>query len=63
MDMVYFFGLGIFDVESCTWNYPAVGGKPPVPRTNHAIAACGNKKYSYLEETIQPNLQMNAVPI
>jgi len=47
MDMVYFFGLGIFDVESCTWNYPAVGGKPPVPRTNHAIAACGNKIFLF----------------
>jgi len=42
-----FFGLGVFDVDTCHWSYPEVHGAPPVPRTNHAIAAVGNRIYLF----------------
>jgi len=42
-----FFGLAVLDTSCWAWEYPQVKGQVPIPRTNHAVSAHGDKMYLF----------------
>eukprot|EP01119_Soliformovum_irregulare_P001044 TRINITY_DN10789_c0_g1_i1.p1 TRINITY_DN10789_c0_g1~~TRINITY_DN10789_c0_g1_i1.p1 ORF type:complete len:464 (+),score=54.88 TRINITY_DN10789_c0_g1_i1:65-1456(+) len=42
-----YYSLAVLDTEKLTWTYPETHGTAPIPRTNHAAAAVGDKMYIY----------------